>query len=189
MAMTDESSVYDDRSLEQTYLSFRVEIIRFISRLTGDAHQSEDIFQSVFIVAHTKLRGPEENRKPFTMNQPEEERKKWLYRVSYNKCMDYLSKEYRRRPLFISSSGESLTTISLAERFEDRSQNLDEIRACLARIHPRDADLIVCHIILGYSIKELADFQGENPGTVKKRYTRALQALRNRERHSKGRTS
>jgi RNA polymerase sigma-70 factor (ECF subfamily) len=189
MAMTDESFVYDDRSLEQTYLSFRVEIIRFISRLTGDVHQSEDIFQSVFIDAYAKLLGPEENRKPFTMNQSEEERKKWLYRVSYNKCMDYLSKEYRSRPFSISSSGDSLTSISLAERFEDRAQYLDEVRACLARIHPRDAELIVCHIILGYSIKELAEFQGEKPGTVKKRYTRAMQILRNLERRSKGRSS
>lgn len=191
MAMTDESSAYDDRSLEQTYLRLRIEILGFISRLTGDNQESEDIFQSVFIDAYAKLHGPESQRQPFTMSHSEEERKKWLYRVSFNHCMDHLGKKYRHRSLFISTIGDSLTAITLAERFEDRTQNLDEVRACLARIHPRDAELIVCHIILGYSIKELADFQGVKPETAKKRYTRALHILRNPnpEHRSKGRNS
>lgn len=60
-------------------------LLTFLTRMTGDRHRSEELFQDVFLAVWVKGRQYD----PFRMFKP------WLYRIAINKCRA----SFRHRPL------------------------------------------------------------------------------------------
>lgn len=189
MKAFDTSSEYDDDALGQTFAQIVQEgnLLRYLRRLTGDEQEAADAFQHAFVAALVKVRGAEDERAPFDMTYPEEERVRWLFRTAMNKAMDSLRRRYAQYRWFISLSTEHLLLLaSPAITVEDQVQFRDEVRAALAQLHPIDAEIIIFHVVLGYSLKELAALNGKKYDAVKKRYERAMDALRSPSNPKKG---
>jgi RNA polymerase sigma-70 factor (ECF subfamily) len=174
---SSESSMYDERSLERTYNHVSPAIKGFIIGLIGDTDQVNDIFQAVFLAAIVKMRS-NSDRKPFTAEQPEEERRRWLFVVAGNQAMEELRKRYARRKHLISLSSDSLLPlVADSTDPEARNQALEKLRAALAQLSPKYAQVIIFHYVLGYSLRELAEALGESYQAVKRRHTRAKKKL------------
>lgn len=189
MKAFDASSEYDDDALGQTFgqIAATGKLLRCLRRLTGDEQEAADAFQHAFVAALLKVRGAEDERAPFDMTHTEEERERWLFRTAMNKAMDSLRRQYRQYRRFVSLSPEHLVMLaSPAITVEDQIQFRDEARAALAQLRPADAEIIICHVVLGYSLKELAASNGKNYDAVKKRYERAMDALRSPSNPKKG---
>lgn len=172
-----ESSMYDERSLERTYEYVSRDIKGFIIGLIGDTDQVSDIFQAVFLAAVVKMRS-NGDRRPFTAEQSEEERRRWLFVVASNRAMDELRRRYAHKKRVVSLYHDSLlplVAVSADPAAQERA--LDELRAALAQLPPKQAQVIICHHVLGYSLKALARASGESYPAVKKRHARAKDKL------------
>lgn len=178
MQKSDESSVYDHHSMDQTYRNMRLKILNHAHRLIRDIDQAEDICQLSFEAAIRQWRGAEGKRAPFTANQTERDRECWLYRISTNKSMDYLRGIYKITKHSIPLTSDSLITFtSYLPSLEDQVLIRDELRIALAQLPTADVELLMCHYVLGYSLDELAAAGGKQYEAVKKHHYRAKQAL------------
>ncbi|HEY1387979.1 MAG TPA: RNA polymerase sigma factor [Ktedonobacterales bacterium] len=174
---SSESTVYDVRCLERTYNSVSPDLKRFVIGMVGSWDQADDILQTVFLAAVVRMRSSGD-RRPFSLEQSEEERRRWLFGVATNKAMDELRRRYASRKRLVSLSNEYLPAL-VADSNDPaaRDQALDELRAALAQLPPIYAQVIICHYVLGYPLKELTGLIGKSYEAVKKLLWRARRAL------------
>jgi RNA polymerase sigma-70 factor (ECF subfamily) len=131
----------------------------------GDTEFVDDISQDVFISVYHKL---DEFRfeSKFTT---------WLYRITVNKCRDYLRKK-RVRSIFVPIK-DSDTEYGTGPFSEDVDiPNL--VRSAIDKLPEKLRIPLVLRDIEGLSYKEIADQLGTEVGTIKSRIFRARESLK-----------
>lgn len=102
----------------------------------------------------------------------------WVYRVTYNTCLDYIKK--KRDEL---SYEDVFSTDTRAEGRIDgliESKELKfEIKRSIMKLNNDFRTVIILRDIEGLSYQEIADILGIEVGTVKSRINRAREALKN----------
>ena len=131
----------------------------------GDGEYVDDISQDVFISVYHKLKDFRFESK-FTT---------WLYRITVNKCRDYLRKK-KVRSIFvpIGDSDREYPTGPFSE-------NIDVphlVRSAIDKLPDKLKIPLVLRDIEGLSYKEIADQLGTEVGTVKSRIFRARESLK-----------
>jgi len=125
----------------------------------------DDIFQEVFISVYHKL-------KTFRF---ESQFTTWLYRITVNKCKDFLRKK-KTRSIFTPIQDEHHDTISRSP-----SETTD-IPALVQRVIAKLPDNLKIPLIMrdidGLSYKEIADKLQLEVGTIKSRIFRARESLK-----------
>ncbi len=131
----------------------------------GDAEFVDDISQDVFISVFHKLKEFRFESK-FTT---------WLYRITVNKCRDYLRKK-RVRSIFvpIKDSDTEYGTGPFSENVD--IPNL--VRSAIEKLPEKLRTPLVMRDIDGFSYKEIADQMGTEVGTIKSRIFRARESLK-----------
>ncbi len=125
---------------------------------TKNTHDTEDIFQDVFIKYAT-------HKKSFATAEHE---KAWLLRVCINRCKDFLKKASRSDvPL------EELYGFSA----EDGGRRTEVLHAVMA-LAQNYRTVIYLHYFEGYTAPEIAKITGKNANTVYTWMTRAKQELK-----------
>lgn len=131
----------------------------------GDSEFVDDISQDVFISVYHKLAEFRFESK-FTT---------WLYRITVNKCRDYLRKK-RVRSIFVPIK-DSHNDISVRAH----SENIDLpqlVRRSIEKLPDKLKVPLILRDIDGFSYKEIADQLDCEVGTVKSRIFRARESLR-----------
>ena len=131
----------------------------------GDAEFVDDISQDVFISIYKKLSDFRFESK-FTT---------WLYRITVNKCRDYLRKK-RVRSIFVPINDADTT-----RHVSSHSENIDLphlVRGAIKKLPDKLKIPLVLRDIDGLSYKEIADQLGCEVGTVKSRIFRARESLK-----------
>ncbi len=131
----------------------------------GDAEYVDDISQDVFISVFHKLKDFRFQSK-FTT---------WLYRITVNKCRDYLRKK-RVRSIFVPIK-DSEHELSVRTKME----NIDIpqlVRKGIEKLPDKLKVPLIARDIDGLSYKEIADKLGCEVGTVKSRIFRARESLK-----------
>ena len=131
----------------------------------GDAEFIDDISQDVFISIYHKLNDFRFESK-FTT---------WLYRITVNKCRDYLRKK-RVRSIFVPIK-DSDTEYGTGPF----SENVDVpqlVRSAIDKLPEKLKIPLVMRDIDGLSYKEIADQLGTEVGTIKSRIFRARESLK-----------
>jgi len=160
------SYIDGDEKAFATLLNLHKDKVRNLIFLTlGDADFVDDISQDVFISVYHKIKEFRFESK-FTT---------WLYRITVNKCRDYLRKK-RVRSIFtpIKDSHEELS-------FRTHPENIDIpqlVRNCIEKLPDKLKIPLVLRDIDGLSYKEIADKLECEVGTVKSRIFRARESLR-----------
>ena len=72
-------------TFEEIYAENRMTMFRVAKKMIGDCDDVSDIIQEVFIDLFNKLKNGNEIRHP----------KSWLYRATFNKCIDNVRKQKR----------------------------------------------------------------------------------------------
>jgi RNA polymerase sigma-70 factor (ECF subfamily) len=131
----------------------------------GDVEFVDDISQDVFISVFHKLKEFRFESK-FTT---------WLYRITVNKCRDYLRKK-RVRSIFvpIKDSDTDYGTGPFSENVD--IPNL--VRTAIDKLPEKLQVPLVMRDIEGLSYKEIADKMGTEVGTIKSRIFRARESLK-----------
>jgi len=131
----------------------------------GDTEFIDDISQDVFISVYHKL-GEFRFESKFTT---------WLYRITVNKCRDYLRKK-RVRSIFVPIK-ETDTDYGTGP-FSENVDIPNLVRTAIEKIPERLRVPLVMRDIEGLSYKEIADSLGTEVGTIKSRIFRARETLK-----------
>jgi len=142
------------------------EKVRSLVYLTlGDSEYIDDISQDVFISVYNKLKEFRFESK-FTT---------WLYRVTINKCRDYLRKK-RVRSIFVPIKDEAYR---LSSGYTVENIDIPHlVRKAISKLPDKLREPLILRDIDGFSYKEIAEKMNCEVGTIKSRIFRARESLK-----------
>ncbi len=128
--------------------------------MVGDNDIAADIVQEVFISLFDKLN----NR--HLIHHP----KSWLYRTTYNKCIDYFRKQKRFQRI------ESLGDYQTEDKIEEEQDLSAVINYAISKLKPQERILAVLYSE-GLSYKEIAEATGIKFSSIGKMLSRTLKKI------------
>jgi RNA polymerase sigma-70 factor, ECF subfamily len=154
-----------EQSFTMLIVKHREKVRNLIFLTLGDSEFVDDISQDVFINVFHKIKEFRFESK-FTT---------WLYRITVNKCRDYLRKK-RVRSIFvpIKENDEGPSTRMRSESID--LPNL--VRKGISKLPEKLRVPLILRDIDGFSYKEIADQLECEVGTVKSRIFRARETLK-----------
>ncbi len=181
MTATEEKAVIskvcagDADAFEALVRDNQKKVYNLALKMTGNEEDALDISQEAFIKAYTGLKN----------FRAESRFSVWLYRLTYNICIDFLRKRKRRPELPLTISDDDGETLELEipdTRYEPASQaERQELREAVAKgiaaLPDKHREILVMREMTGMSYDEIAVALGINEGTVKSRLSRARQSL------------
>jgi RNA polymerase sigma-70 factor, ECF subfamily len=136
-------------------------LFRYLIRLLGDQEHAADVLQETFIRALTALDATAPPNNPFA----------WLSRIASNLAIDHMRRAKRWRWL-VTHWHEP--TYSL----EAEVATTQAVRLCLARLNPKEAEVLVMTHYTGLSALEIAQLTGDEVSAIRVRLHRARQHFR-----------
>jgi RNA polymerase sigma-70 factor (ECF subfamily) len=144
-------------------------LLTFIRRMVGDEHQSEELFQEVFLTVWVK-RHQYSSPRPF---------KSWLYAIAVNKCRE----AHRRRDFLTLPSLSDYTAVPFEREPPPDARMVATETATLvgkavALLPPQQRAVVVLRIWDGMSYADIAEVVGRSEGTVRSNMHHGLAAMR-----------
>jgi RNA polymerase sigma-70 factor, ECF subfamily len=142
------------------YNEYKDKVYTIACRTLGDAGNAMDVSQDIFVKIYEnpgKLPGAGELGA-------------YIYRMTVNRCIDYLRKKNPLRLLKdtdVAASGEAFP-----------ADTSDEVGFLLSDLNPDQKTAIILKEIIGLSIEETAQVCSVDQGTVKSRLSRAKEIMR-----------
>lgn len=170
-AMPEEAS-QQGRSItafEALVDAYQDRLVRYAFTRLGDLHDAEDVVQDVFVRVFGDWAGGTGIRSfgPY------------LYRAAANACTDLLRK---RRHIDAAEDARSAQEMAAdrpdAAELAAAADELQRIKALLARIPDRQAEIIRLRCLDGLSFAEIAEVVGCRRSTAKSRFRYGLRKLR-----------
>jgi len=144
-----------EAELEELINAFGEKLLRYATSILYNHQDAEDTVQDVFLSAY-------KNRATFDG----ENISAWLYRITYNRCMDKLKLRKRRKLLFFSDVKEEPTM------FIEDSLTMPEIMEALSRLKPKERALLYGRVMDGHSYEALSQIMDSTPAALRKQYER-----------------
>jgi RNA polymerase sigma-70 factor (ECF subfamily) len=155
----------DEKGFKTLVLKHKEKVRNLVYLTLGDSEFVDDISQDVFISIFHKLKDFRFESK-FTT---------WLYRITINKCRDYLRKK-KVRSIFVPIKEESNDYGSC---YQTDSIDIPQlVRKAIDKLPEKLRIPLVMRDIDGLSYKEIADSLETEVGTVKSRIFRARETLK-----------
>lgn len=154
----------DARKLALLFERHHAKLYRYYLRMTADRQWAEDLVQEVFfrMLRHSGTYKPEFG---FTT---------WMYRIARNAYIDQL-----RKKKWEVAMDETWDAPAEAGQPLERRQEVELLRRALAKLPDDKRDLLVMSRFQGLKYEQIAGILECEPGAVKVRVFRAMQALRN----------
>ncbi len=166
----------DDSAFEQLVRKYQNYIFRLAFSMVKDEEDAKELTQEVFIKVYTSIQGFSGRSSLST----------WLYRITYNLCLDYLKKNRKKKLLTQSlDDSENIELLSLKADTQTPEEALEaaEIRADIKeglRTLPQEQRILIeFKDVLGLSYEEILEVTGLKSGTLKSRLFRGRLTLKN----------
>jgi RNA polymerase sigma-70 factor (ECF subfamily) len=165
----------DTSAFESLVSAHQKNIYNLAIKMTGNIDDALDISQEAFLRAYTRLEG----------YRGESRFSVWLYRLTYNLCIDFLRKKPRIAviPLtYQDDSGEEAEleipdVSSLPENELLLAEKRRVINESIEELDDDHREIIYMREITGMSYYDISTVLGINEGTVKSRLSRARKNL------------
>jgi RNA polymerase sigma-70 factor, ECF subfamily len=157
----------DARAFDEIVQRYKNKIFNYVSRMTNDSPDAEDITQEVFIKAYVSIGAFRNDASVDT----------WLYRIATNLVIDRFRRG-KRAPQTISAfedESHPLHELPATERGSDPAVQAQltelqcEVKRAVAALPPKLRSAVVMHDLEGLSYEEVAEAVGCPVGTVKSR--------------------
>ncbi|MCL1844265.1 MAG: sigma-70 family RNA polymerase sigma factor [Defluviitaleaceae bacterium] len=145
-----------ENELENLVSAYGDGLLRYCHGILLDYYEAQDVVQNVFTAAYKAL------------VKYNEIQSAWLYRASYNLCIDIL----RRKKL---QSFFSLTRKE--ESYTEQYFIGDEVNNILQTLPPKDRALVYSRAVEGHSFEQLEAIYGKSAAALRKQYSRAKKKL------------
>ena len=165
----------DPNAFEPLVSEHQKKVYNLALRLLRDPDDAADAAQDAFVKAYTGLDGFRADSK-FSV---------WLYRITYNICLDFLRKRSRAAEVPLTyeddEGGEAELPIPDESASPEREYEKKELRALIREgldsLSPDHRQILVMREISDMSYAEIAEALSIEEGTVKSRIARARQNL------------
>ena len=137
------------------YEQYKTRIYRYALAILKDPHLAEDVLQEAFLRLMSGKGFPEPGKE-----------QAWLYRVARNLCYDILRKQHRE--------------IEAPYPGEYREGKYEYL-SLISPLPAKEQEIVTLRIVGGLTHKEIAKVLGITEHAAKKRYERAIAALREQE--------
>jgi RNA polymerase sigma factor (sigma-70 family) len=175
-AIVDDTApeTWSPPSWDEIVRTHSTRVYRLAYRLTGNAHDAEDLTQDVFVRVFRSLH----NYTPGTFEG-------WLYRITTNLFLDSARRKKKIRfDGFVEDAQERLAGREPTPERAALDQMLDvDVSNALSSLAPEFRAAVVLCDIEGYSYEEVADTLGIKLGTVRSRIHRGRALLRKELAH------
>lgn len=158
----------DEETFEKLIQSYEGKIYTMCFYLLRNKEDAMDASQNVCIKIYKSLEKFRGESKLST----------WIYRITYNTCMDTIKKRKNE----ISFDDVIDSDIYKDNRIEDIIESKElklEIKRCIMKLSEEFRTIIILRDIEGLSYQEIAEILSVEIGTVKSRLYRGREALRN----------
>ena len=165
----------DGEAFEELVLENQKNVYNLALRLMGNEQDALDVSQEAFIKAYTKL-GSFRGGSRFSA---------WLYRVTYNICLDQLRKNGRANVIslnYTDSAGdegeyEIPDTRQTPEDALEKQELNEAINEAMEHLSPEHRQILALREGADMSYADISALLGINEGSVKSRISRARRAL------------
>ena len=157
-------------------------ILGYLTRMSGNREQAEDLFQETFKRVHEKahtFRGPQF--------------KGWLFRIATNVALDGIRRGKRIKAVSLNQrldcdnpNGEQLGAVTLADNSCNpseqalKAEQTEQVRRAIQLLPERQRATLVLAYYQQLSYPDVAEVLGCSVGTVKTQMFRALKTLANK---------
>ena len=152
--------------LEALVRRYAGRLLTFITRLVGDRHRGEELFQEVFLAVWVKRRQYQFPR-PF---------RPWLYAIAANKC--HAAARGRRPPVALADDDPPAPDAPAPDEGLVATETAALVKAAVARLPARQRTVVVLRIWEGLSYADIAQAVGRTEATVRSHMHHGLAALR-----------
>jgi len=168
----------DKNAFEQLVIANQKNVYNLALKMLGNEEDARDISQEALFKAYRQLDGFRGDSR-FSV---------WMYRLTYNLCVDFLRKKPRAGVVSLSvHSDDSADSFDMEipdvrELPEDaalRRETRKTIAKSIDELSPRHREILVMREITGMSYVDMADTLNLSEGTVKSRLARARLSLAN----------
>ena len=167
----------DTDAFEQLLVANQDNVYRLALKMTKNEQDALDISQEVFIKMYTSLSG----------FRGESRFSVWLYRLTYNQCMDFLRKKPGENVISLNKEDDSggeyeMEIPDLRNIPEDnllKKEKTKLIAESIKELPKKQYEVLVMREISDMSYSEIAETLGISEGTVKSRISRARLNLAN----------
>jgi RNA polymerase sigma-70 factor (ECF subfamily) len=159
----------DAAAFETLYRAHSGRLFGLLTRMTGSAHDAEDLLQDVFVHAHRKL----------ASFRGESSLGTWLYRLAVNQCLDHLRGKQSRMARATASldEDEAPEPAAPAPALPAPIARIDLERA-IAQLPQGCRAAFVLHDVEGLDHREVGAALGISEGTSKSQVHKARMKLR-----------
>ena len=151
----------DDDAIRFLYLRYKDNVYGYVLSILRDAHEAEDVTQTVFMKLISAIHRYEPREVPFTA---------WILKVARNVALDSLR---QRRPVPYEEVIESSRAAD--DLSHDRRWGLEQALETLTEEH---REVVVLRHLVGLSPGEIADRMGRTESSIHGLHHRARLALR-----------
>ncbi len=144
------------------YDQYAKPVYRFLLRLTGNAHQAEDLLQETFCQALTHISRFEGRSSLYT----------WLCRIGKNAWL----KECSRRSHYVDTAWEDLPLADPGPTPEEavlRKETLRRIQKAVLKLEEPYKEVFILHIYGDLKLKDIAALNGKSESWARVTYHRA----------------
>jgi len=159
----------DKAALTELVSRYQIDLHRFIFRITGNADDSADLLQKVFISLFLKA---EQFRGQSSF-------KTWLYQIAMNQCKNFFRGKERMR-LDPAEPDWDKMVCENADVYLDveNEQQKTQLNHAVTRLPERQRATVQLRLQMDYTFKEIAMLMKVSEGTVKAQYHQALTTLK-----------
>jgi len=141
--------------LEEIIPQYGEKLLRYATSILYSHSDAEDVVQDVFI---SYL----QNSKRFEISNVSA----WLYKVTYNQCLNKIKGAKRRKLFFFEDVKEEPAV------YMEDNLSMPEIMEALKRLTPQERALLYGRAMNGQSYEELSQIMGATPAALRKQYER-----------------
>lgn len=174
MVMTDEME-YTSRELERwliqagqgdrdalnmLYRAAAPAVYAYALSILKNQHDAEDVLHDCFMTVQEQGR----------QYKPQGKAMAWLMTVTRNLCLKQLREQQYTVPL---------TAVDYFGRWDPDPEDRLLIEGCMQILTDEERQIVVLHAVAGFKFREVGSHLGQKTDTVKTKYRRAIQKLKN----------
>jgi RNA polymerase sigma-70 factor (ECF subfamily) len=152
-------------SFERIFREHSSFVYRTAYRVTGSVEDAEDVLQTLFVQLLRRDLVPEFEKNP----------KAYLYRAAVNTSLNVIRSRRRSVP---ADDLDELKAFSAGPASRGQNEIEEKLRAAMAELNPRAAEILILRHVHGYTDAEIAKLLGTSRGTIAVSLFRARARLR-----------
>ncbi|NKI33459.1 RNA polymerase sigma factor [Croceivirga thetidis] len=149
----------DSREFSALVDAYKNIVFTVALRMLKNREEAEEVAQDTFIKVYKSLERFKGDSKLST----------WIYRIAYNTCLDRLKKNNKdlTNVAIDEINGFEIKDVDNALELIADSEKSDVIKACIAKLSPKDSALLTLFYFEERSLKELGEILSMNQNSVK----------------------